>query len=290
MKRSTTWSGQPQVVPSSRRRGQRAGRHAEDRSRDRALAECLANRAQLLSGGGEFRVGLPGEERRRDRAPVLRPRAAIRPEGSEALVDIGYILDLQGDWKGAVAYYNRAIVADPLRPEAYIDLGYDYNEHRLFALAEAAFLKGLSVSSGRRPPTLHARGDVQPTRQDPAGPRPVPPGDRIRGNRRRTRRPQRNGPAAARVGGPAPTIPGCRRAWLARTVSGRDAPSSYHHGTNTSVERAPRAKRVPRGAREDGSGRGPQGEGPGHRGAAARNRRRFRAGDPGHGTGSLILS
>lgn len=79
--------------------------------------------------------------------PYFDRALQIRPEGSEALVDIGYILDLQGDWKGAVAYYNRAIVADPLRPEAYIDLGYDYNEHRLFALAEAAFLKGLSVSS-----------------------------------------------------------------------------------------------------------------------------------------------
>ncbi len=79
--------------------------------------------------------------------PYFDRALAIRPEGNEALVDIGYILDLQGDWKGAVAYYTRAIIADPLRPEAYIDLGYDYNEHRLFALAEAAFLKGLSVSS-----------------------------------------------------------------------------------------------------------------------------------------------
>ncbi|MBV8644890.1 MAG: hypothetical protein JO225_13375, partial [Candidatus Eremiobacteraeota bacterium] len=35
----------------------------------------------------------------------------------------------------------------PMRPEAYIDLGYDYNEHRLFPLAEAAYLKGLSVAS-----------------------------------------------------------------------------------------------------------------------------------------------
>ncbi len=79
--------------------------------------------------------------------PYFDRALALRHDGSEALVDIGYILDLQGDWKGAVGYYTRAIVADPLRPEAYIDLGYDYNEHRLFALAEAAFLKGLSVSS-----------------------------------------------------------------------------------------------------------------------------------------------
>ncbi len=79
--------------------------------------------------------------------PYFDRALKLRADGSEALVDIGYILDLQGDWKGAVAYYTRAIVADPLRPEAYIDLGYDYNEHRLFALAEAAFLKGLSISA-----------------------------------------------------------------------------------------------------------------------------------------------
>ena len=72
---------------------------------------------------------------------------ALRPEGPEALVDIGYVYDTQGDWKTAITYYNRAIRSDPMRPEAYIDLGYDYNEHRLFPLAEAAYLKGLSVSS-----------------------------------------------------------------------------------------------------------------------------------------------
>jgi tetratricopeptide (TPR) repeat protein len=79
--------------------------------------------------------------------PYLDRALQIRPEGTEALVDIGYIYDMQGDWKTAVTYYNRAIRSDPLRPEAYIDLGYDYNEHRLFPLAEAAYIKGLAVSS-----------------------------------------------------------------------------------------------------------------------------------------------
>ncbi|MBV8581334.1 MAG: tetratricopeptide repeat protein [Candidatus Eremiobacteraeota bacterium] len=79
--------------------------------------------------------------------PQLDRALALRPEGTEALVDIGYIYDAQGDWKTAITYYNRAIRADPMRPEAYIDLGYDYNEHRLFPLAEAAYLKGLSVAS-----------------------------------------------------------------------------------------------------------------------------------------------
>ena len=79
--------------------------------------------------------------------PYFDRALQLRPEGSEALVDIGYIADEHGDWKSAVGYYTRAMIADPLRPEAYIDIGYDYNEHRLFPLAEAAYLKGLSVSA-----------------------------------------------------------------------------------------------------------------------------------------------
>jgi tetratricopeptide (TPR) repeat protein len=79
--------------------------------------------------------------------PYLDRALALRPEGCEALIDIGYIYDMGGDWKTAITYYNRAIRSDPMRPEAYIDLGYDYNEHRLFPLAEAAYLKGLSVTS-----------------------------------------------------------------------------------------------------------------------------------------------
>ena len=78
--------------------------------------------------------------------PHLERALTIRPEAPEALVDIGYIHDSQGDWKTAIAFYNRAIRSDPMKPEAYIDLGYDYNEHRLFPLAEAAYIKGLSVS------------------------------------------------------------------------------------------------------------------------------------------------
>jgi tetratricopeptide (TPR) repeat protein len=78
--------------------------------------------------------------------PHLDRALALRPEGNEALVDIGYIYDVQGDWKTAVSYYNRAIRADPMRPEPYIDLGYKYYQQRLFPLAEAAYLKGLSVS------------------------------------------------------------------------------------------------------------------------------------------------
>ena len=78
--------------------------------------------------------------------PYLDRALALKPEGPEALVDIGYVYDMQNDWKTAITYYNRAIRADPMRPEAYIDLGYDYNEHRLFPLAEAAYIKGLAVA------------------------------------------------------------------------------------------------------------------------------------------------
>jgi tetratricopeptide (TPR) repeat protein len=79
--------------------------------------------------------------------PYLDRALVLRPEGTEALVDIGYVYDMQGDWKTAVTYYNRAIRSDPMRPEAYIDLGYDYNEHHFFPLAEAAFIKGISVAA-----------------------------------------------------------------------------------------------------------------------------------------------
>jgi tetratricopeptide (TPR) repeat protein len=78
--------------------------------------------------------------------PYFDRALVLHPEDSEALVNIGIIYDAQGDWKTALSYYNRAIRSDPMRPEAYRDLGYDYNEHKLFPLAEAAYLKGLSAS------------------------------------------------------------------------------------------------------------------------------------------------
>ena len=95
--------------------------------------------------------------------PHLERALAIRPEAPEALVDIGTIHDAQGDWKTAITFYNRAIRSDPMQPEAYIDLGYDYNEHRLFPLAEAAYIKGLSVSQddGRLHFLLAATYNVQ---------------------------------------------------------------------------------------------------------------------------------
>jgi tetratricopeptide (TPR) repeat protein len=111
------------------------------------LKECLRNDAYFYPavvnlGEAYLEKGQPVTAR-----PYLDRALALRAEGTEALVDIGYVYDMQGDWKTAITYYNRAIRSDPMRPEAYIDLGYDYNEHRLFPLAEAAFIKGISVAA-----------------------------------------------------------------------------------------------------------------------------------------------
>ncbi len=111
------------------------------------LKACLKNDASFYPavvnlGEAYLEKGDPATAR-----PYLDRALVLRPEGTEALVDIGYVYDMSGDWKTAVAYYNRAIRSDPMRPEAYIDLGYDYNEHRFFPLAEAAFIKGISVAA-----------------------------------------------------------------------------------------------------------------------------------------------
>ncbi|HTW82994.1 MAG TPA: tetratricopeptide repeat protein [Candidatus Sulfotelmatobacter sp.] len=80
-------------------------------------------------------------------ASYIDQALALNPMGFEALVDHGYVLDENGDWKDAIVFYNRALAIDPTRPEAYIDLGFDYAGQHLFALAEAAYLKGLSVAA-----------------------------------------------------------------------------------------------------------------------------------------------
>ena len=76
---------------------------------------------------------------------------AVRPDGPEALIDIGYLEDSAQNWESAVRYYLHALSLDPLARDAYVDLGCDYRDHHLFALAEAALIKGLSVapSDGR---------------------------------------------------------------------------------------------------------------------------------------------
>jgi tetratricopeptide (TPR) repeat protein len=86
------------------------------------------------------------EGRDGDALPVVQHATRERPDQPEALVNLGYIEDDLGRWQNAMSYYLRAIALDPLDRDAYVDLGYDYSVHRLYALAEAALLKGLSVS------------------------------------------------------------------------------------------------------------------------------------------------
>jgi len=78
--------------------------------------------------------------------PLLEQAEAIAPDRPEALVDLGYLADAGGRWDDAVAYYRKAMDVDPLWRDAYVDLGYDYEEHEMFGPAQAVLLKGLSVS------------------------------------------------------------------------------------------------------------------------------------------------
>ena len=80
-------------------------------------------------------------------ASALLDRALkLQPYRPEALVDYGYLSDASGRGDAAIGYYQRALAADVLARDAYVDLGFDYQQQHMFALAEAVFLKGLSVS------------------------------------------------------------------------------------------------------------------------------------------------
>jgi tetratricopeptide (TPR) repeat protein len=79
-------------------------------------------------------------------ANILAIAHRLQPERGEALVNIGYLSDVNGDWKSAVTYYVQAMTVYPYAPEAYIDLGLDYNQHGFYELAQSALLKGLAVA------------------------------------------------------------------------------------------------------------------------------------------------
>jgi Flp pilus assembly protein TadD len=70
----------------------------------------------------------------------------LEPERPEALVNFGYLADLRGDWKRAVSYYVQAIAVDPYVPESYVNLGIDYEHNDLYALAQAALLRGVAAA------------------------------------------------------------------------------------------------------------------------------------------------
>ncbi len=80
-----------------------------------------------------------------DAEQLLTHANKIVPDGPEALINLGYLQDVWLHRDAAVRYYLQAIAVDPLARDAYVNLGYDYQEEHLYALAEAAFLKGLSV-------------------------------------------------------------------------------------------------------------------------------------------------
>jgi tetratricopeptide (TPR) repeat protein len=79
-------------------------------------------------------------------ANILTIAHRLQPERGEALVNIGYLSDVNGDWKRAVAYYVQSMTVYPYAPEAYINLGLDYNSHGFYELAQSALLKGLAVA------------------------------------------------------------------------------------------------------------------------------------------------
>ncbi len=87
------------------------------------------------------------EENRLDKAQAALVVAhGLRPERPEALVNFGYLADSRGDWRRAIRYYVEALTVYPYSVDAYIDLGWEYQQHKLYALAESALLKGLAVA------------------------------------------------------------------------------------------------------------------------------------------------
>jgi protein O-GlcNAc transferase len=77
--------------------------------------------------------------------PILKRAHSLEPERPEALVNFGYLADSREDWKRAVSYYVQATQVGPYLPEAYIDLGIDYEHNSLYPLAQAALLKGVAA-------------------------------------------------------------------------------------------------------------------------------------------------
>ena len=85
------------------------------------------------------------EARQYDTAQAALDKAfKLAPERAETFVNYGYLADARGDWQGAVNQYAHAISVWPYLREAYIDIGIDYEQHNLNALAQQALVKGLA--------------------------------------------------------------------------------------------------------------------------------------------------
>ncbi len=76
---------------------------------------------------------------------LLKAAHAKRPEMPEAIVNLGYIRDERGDWRGAIHRYVQALAVGPFWRDAYLNLGIDYERHHLYALAESVLLKGIAA-------------------------------------------------------------------------------------------------------------------------------------------------
>ncbi len=76
---------------------------------------------------------------------LLKAAHARRPEMPEAIVNLGYIRDARGDWRGAIRRYLQALAVGPFWRDAYLNLGIDYERHHLYALAESVLLKGIAA-------------------------------------------------------------------------------------------------------------------------------------------------
>lgn len=77
---------------------------------------------------------------------MLTTAHKLQPEQPEALVNFGYLADARGQWKDAISYYVQALTVYPYSIDAYIDLGYEYEQHKLYTLAESVLAKGLAVA------------------------------------------------------------------------------------------------------------------------------------------------
>lgn len=76
---------------------------------------------------GELTLSYRGYE---DARAAFAQAVSLRPDDYDALVGLGAALRGLGEVDAADAAYERAVSADPARPEAYFDRGLLYQEHR----------------------------------------------------------------------------------------------------------------------------------------------------------------
>ncbi len=118
-----------------------------DRSENAAyqFRECLAVEPHNYSALVDLSATYDPQREAESARGLLDAAIRLRPDLPDAFVDYGYLVDATSPGSG-IAYYRRALANDVFSRDAYVDLGFDYAEQRSFTLAEASYLKGLSVS------------------------------------------------------------------------------------------------------------------------------------------------